>query len=137
MMAVVMIIGLLMGLIGTQVAAQIDKARVQTTKAKIVQLSQSIEMYKLDNGRYPSTDQGLRALIEKPTGDPEPKRWQPGGYVKREMLLDSWDEQFQYTSPGNNNTRGFDLWSLGSDGQPGGEETDSDLGNWDTEDAGR
>ena len=133
MMAVVMIIGLLMTLIGTQVAAQIDKARRTTTQAKIKQLESALEMYKMDNARYPSTDQGLRALIEKPTGAPEPKRWQPGGYVKGDMLEDSWQEDFQYASPGTNNTRSFDLWSLGADAAPGGEDTDADLGNWSTE----
>lgn len=131
MMAVVMIIGLLMTLIGTQVAERIDGARVTTTQAKIKQLEQALEMYKLDNARYPTTEQGLAALVEKPTSGPEPRRWQPGGYVKRDMLLDSWQQEFEYASPGTNNTRSFDLWSLGADATPGGEENDRDLGNWD------
>lgn len=133
MMAVVMIIGLLMALIGTQVAQRIDVARVTTTQAKIKQLESALEMYKMDNARYPSTEQGLRALVEKPSGAPEPKRWQPGGYVKSDMLKDSWQEAFQYASPGSNNPRSFDLWSLGADAAPGGEDTDADIGNWDGE----
>ena len=130
MMAVVMIIGLLMTLIGTQVAGRIESARSTTTKAKITQIEQALEMYRMDNSRYPSTEQGLRALVEKPSGDPEPRRWAAGGYVKKTMLTDSWDEEFQYASPGTNNPRGFDVWSLGADAAPGGEDTARDLGNW-------
>ena len=130
MMAVVLIIGLLMTLVGTQVAQRIDGARVTTTQAKLKQLEQALEMYRLDNTRYPSTEQGLVALVEKPSGDPEPKRWQPGGYARRDMLMDAWDEEFQYASPGTNNTRSFDLWSFGADATPGGEGNDSDIANW-------
>lgn len=130
MMAVVMIIGLLMTLVGTQVAQRIDSARVTTTEAKIKMLEQALEMYRMDNARYPTTDQGLMALVEKPSGDPEPRRWQLGGYVKRDMLRDSWQEEFQYESPGSNHPRGFDLWSLGADATPGGEHTDADIANW-------
>ena len=130
MMAVVLIIGLLMTLVGTQVAQRIDSARVTTTAAKLKQLEQALEMYRLDNIRYPSTEQGLQALIEKPNGDPEPKRWQAGGYARRDMLLDSWQEEFQYASPGTNNARSFDLWSFGADATAGGEGNDSDIANW-------
>jgi general secretion pathway protein G len=130
MMAVVLIIGLLMTLVGTQVAQRIDSARVTTTAAKLKQLEQALEMYRLDNTRYPSTEQGLFALVEKPSGDPEPKRWSPGGYARRDMLLDAWQEEFQYASPGSNNTRSFDLWSFGADANAGGEGNDSDIANW-------
>jgi general secretion pathway protein G len=136
MMAVVMIIGLLMTLIGTQVAERIDVARVTTTHAKIRQLEAALEMYRMDNVRYPSTEQGLMALVEKPSGTPEPKRWQAGGYVRRDMIQDSWQEDLQYARPGTNNARSFDLWSLGADAVPGGEGTDADIGNWSTEVAG-
>lgn len=130
MMAVVLIIGLLMTLVGTQVAQRIDSARVTTTAAKLKQLEQALEMYRLDNIRYPSTEQGLRALVEKPSGDPEPKRWQPGGYARRDMLVDAWQEEFQYLSPGTNNARSFDLWSLGADAAAGGDDNDADISNW-------
>ena len=136
MMAVVVIIGLLMTLIGTQVVGQIDGAKVTTTSAKIKQLETRLEMYRMDNGRYPTTEQGLMALVERPTSEPEPRRWNPDGYVKRDMLKDAWDEAFQYQSPGTNNPRGFDLWSLGADNQAGGDDYDADLGNWDEEDIG-
>ena len=137
MMAVVLIIGLLMTLVGTQVAQRIDSARVTTTAAKLKQLEQALEMYRLDNIRYPSTEQGLHALVEKPSGDPAPKRWQPGGYARRDMLVDSWQEAFQYTSPGTNNARSFDLWSFGADATAGGDNNDADISNWYTEVDGR
>jgi len=136
MMAVVMIIGLLMTLIGTQVAERINLARVTVTQAKIKQLEAALEMYRMDNARYPSTEQGLMALVEKPSGTPEPKRWQVGGYVKPDMIRDSWQEELQYAQPGTNNPTSFDLWSLGADSAPGGEGSDADVGNWAEEVAG-
>ena len=88
----------------------------------------------MDNGRFPTSDQGLRALIEKPSGAPEPYDWRPGGYLsKRELPRDAWNNEFQYASPGERNPDSFDLWSLGRDGKPGGLEEDSDIGNWATE----
>lgn len=132
MVAVVAIIGLLMTLVGTQIIGQIDSTNVKLSKAKITQVGQALEMYRLDNGRYPTTEQGLDALINKPTSNPEPRRYMRGGYLKgRENISDAWGIQFQYASPGTHNTRDFDLWSLGADANPGGEETDADFGNWD------
>ena len=137
MVAVVAIIGVLMTLVGTQIAAQLDKANVQATKAKISSVSQALELYRIDNGRYPTTEQGLQALITKPTTNPEPKRYMAGGYIKsRANLMDAWDNDLQYASPGQHNPRGFDLWSLGSDQEPGGAESGADFGNWDEEVAG-
>jgi len=134
MVAVVAIIGILMTLVGTQIAAQMDRTYVQASKAKISQVSQALEMYRLDNGRYPTTEQGLDALVTKPTANPEPRRYLPGGYVKgRDYLMDAWGTAFQYTSPGTHNTRGFDVWSLGADGVAGGTDSDSDFGNWDSQ----
>jgi general secretion pathway protein G len=132
MVAVVAIIGILMTLVGTQIAAQLDRTYVQASKAKISQVSQALEMYRLDNGRYPTTEQGLQALVSKPTTNPEPRRYLPGGYVKgRQFLMDAWGLDFHYASPGTHNTRGFDVWSLGSDGNAGGADSSSDFGNWD------
>jgi general secretion pathway protein G len=97
-----------------------------------VQLETALEMYKIDNSRYPTSEQGLEALLRKPTAAPEPRRYPPDGYLKRrDSLNDAWDATFQYESPGHHNTRRFDLWSLGADETPGGEETDRDIGNWD------
>jgi general secretion pathway protein G len=85
----------------------------------------------MDNGRFPTTEQGLRALIEPPTIGPEPRNYRPGGYLQGgELPRDAWGNDFHYEFPGTNNTEGFDIWSLGADGQPGGTETDADIGNW-------
>jgi general secretion pathway protein G len=127
-MAVVIIMGLLMGLVGVSVFSQVDKARVVTARAKISQLENALEFYRMDNSRYPTTEQGLDALINEPSGA---RGYPPGGYLqKKEALLDPWEEPFLYQSPGENNQRTFDIWSLGADSSPGGAELDSDIGNW-------
>jgi general secretion pathway protein G len=127
-MAVVLIMGLLMGLVGVSVFSQVDKARVTTAQVKIKQLENALEFYRMDNSRYPTTEQGLRALIEEPSGS---KSYPPGGYLqKKEALKDPWEEPFQYESPGQHNARTFDIWSLGADSAPGGSDLDSDIGNW-------
>ena len=129
--AVVIIMGLLMGLVGVTVFNQVNQARVTTARAKIAQIESALEFYRLDNSRYPSTEQGLEALIHKPTIPPEPRNYPPGGYLKKaEGLLDPWDEPFQYLSPGQRNPHSFDVWSLGADAAPGGSNTDGDIGNW-------
>jgi len=130
-MAVVVIMGLLMGIVGTAVFSQIDKARVNTTRAQIDQLEAALTFYQMDNGRFPTTDQGLQALVEQPTSAPEPRNYNPAGYLrKKQVPRDGWGAPYQYSMPGGNNPEGFDLWSLGADGQPGGTGTDADLGNW-------
>ena len=131
-MAVVVIMGLLMSIIGVSISGQIDKARLATAKAQIAQLESALELYRMDNGRYPTTVQGLQALISKPGDAPEPRNYPRGGYLtKKDALLDPWSEPFQYASPGTHNSYGFDLWTLGADQAAGGEEGDSDIGNWD------
>jgi len=133
-MAVVLIMGLLMGMVGLQVFAQVDKARVATAKAKIAQLESALEFYRMDNARYPTTDQGLESLLRKPSGAPEPRNYPPEGYVKRvDALADPWGERYRYLSPGQHNPHTFDLWSLGADSSPGGEGADAEFGNWDAE----
>ena len=130
-MAVVVIMGLLMGIVGTAVFSQIDKARVNTTRAQIDQLEAALTFYQMDNGRFPTTDQGLQALVERPTSAPEPRNYNAAGYLKkRQVPRDGWGNPYQYAMPGGNNPEGFDLWSLGADGQPGGSGNDADLGNW-------
>ena len=130
-MAVVVIMGLLMGIVGTAVFSQIDKARVNTTRAQIDQLEAALTFYQMDNGRFPTTEQGLQALVEQPTSAPEPRNYNAAGYLKkRQVPLDGWGNPYQYAMPGGNNPEGFDLWSLGADGQPGGTGNDADLGNW-------
>jgi general secretion pathway protein G len=136
-MAVVLIIGMLSGIVGFAVFQQVDKARVVTARAQIDRLESSLELYSMDNGHFPSTEQGLDALIHRPSGAPEPANYQSGGYLKGgELPKDPWGFDFQYESPGVNNDGSFDLWSFGKDGTAGGEELDADIGNWSDEDSG-
>lgn len=130
-MAVVVIMGLLMGLVGTAVVDRIRQARVSTTRAQIEHLDAALNFYQMDNGRYPTTEQGLHALIAQPTIAPEPNNYNPSGYLKKKQVpKDSWGNAFHYEMPGTRNVDGFDLWSLGADGQPGGTGPDADIGNW-------
>ncbi len=132
-MAVVLIMGMLMTLVGVAVFQQVDKARITTARAKIAQLESALEFYRMDNARYPTTDQGLQSLIRKPDSQPAPRNYPAGGYVKRrDALEDPWGQGFRYESPGQHNPHSFDLWSLGADGAEGGEAGDADVGNWDT-----
>jgi general secretion pathway protein G len=130
-MAVVLIMGLLIGLVGTSVFQQVSGARVGTTRAQLKSLEAALGFYQFDNGRFPTTEQGLDALVHKPTGAPEPRNWRTGGYIAGGALpKDAWGEEFRYESPGTHNTDSFDLWSLGADGAAGGADNDADIGNW-------
>ncbi len=130
-MAVVLIIGLLSTIVGTVVFSQVDKGRVTTAKAQIKSIESGLEFYRMDNGRYPTTEQGLQALVEMPSLEPIPKSWRPEGYLQGGRVPDDpWSNPYYYLSPGQNNPYSFDLWSLGSDGNPGGEGIDADIGNW-------
>ena len=136
-MAVVIIMGLLVGIVGTAIFSQLDEARVKTTHAQLKQLESALAFYQMDNGRFPTTEQGLQALIELPTLAPEPRNYRRGGYLQGGKLPDdAWNNPYQYEMPGSHNTEGFDLWSLGADGQPGGDGTDADVGNWAESDEG-
>ena len=117
-MAVVMIIGLLSSLVGFAVFQQVDKGRVVAAKAQISNLEGVLELYRMDNARFPTTEQGLDALVHKSTVSPEPRNFQAGGYMKR-VPVDPWGSPYEYESPGINNTRSFDLWSSGADQTPG------------------
>lgn len=133
-MAVVVIMGLLMTLVGVAVFQQVDKARVTTAKAKIAQIESALEFYRMDNSRYPTTQQGLNALVVRPTSEPEPRSYPAGGYLKSMSAIeDPWGTTFRYESPGQHNPHSFDLWSQGADQADGGEDLDGDIGNWDAE----
>lgn len=125
-MVVVVIIGVLIGLVAPNILGRVDEARVTAAQADIATLEQALEMYKLDNQTFPSTDQGLQALVEKPTGTPEPRKWNPSGYLKKGVPQDPWGNDYQYFSPGSNGA--FDLYSFGADGRDGGEGYDADIG---------
>jgi general secretion pathway protein G len=130
-MAVVLIIGMLSALVGTAIVSNIGQARQKTTFTQIKQLEAALTFYQMDNGRFPTTEQGLRALVEKPSGSPEPRNYRPGGYLQGGAVpLDAWGAPFQYMSPGQHNPQGVDIWSYGGDGQPGGSDVDADIGNW-------
>ena len=127
-MVVVVILGILAALVVPQVMSRPDQAKVTVAKGDIKAIAAALDMYKLDNFAYPSTQQGLDALVKKPSGTPQPKNWNRDGYLKR-LPKDPWGNDYQYLSPG---TQGqFDLYSFGADGKPGGSELNADIGNWD------
>ena len=129
-MAVVLIMGFLAGIVGVAVVAQIDKARVTTTKTQIKQLEAALTFFQMENGFFPSTDQGLEALVQKPTAGREALNYREGGYLQGGVVpLDAWQSPYQYESPGQIN-RDYDIWSLGADGVAGGTGSDADIGNW-------
>ncbi|MCZ6464008.1 MAG: type II secretion system major pseudopilin GspG [Proteobacteria bacterium] len=128
-MAVVLIMGLLVGIVGYNVFSQVDAARIQTTRAKMSQLESALEFYRMNHSQYPTSEQGLDALIRSPTAPPEPKNYPPEGYLRKaSALLDGWNTRFEYDSPGANSRHTFDLWSLGPDRAPGGND---DVVSWD------
>ncbi len=104
-----------------------DKARVAKTQADVKNIETALSMYKLDNFNYPSTSQGLQALVSKPSGTPEAKNWKPGGYLSQ-LPNDQWGNPYQYLNPGSRAV--VDVYSFGADGQPGGEGMNADIGNW-------
>jgi len=126
-MVVVVILGILAALVVPQVMNRPDQAKVTVAKGDIKAISAALDMYRLDNFAYPSTQQGLSALVEKPRGNPQPRNWNRDGYLKQ-VPKDPWGNDYQYLSPG---TRGpYDLYSLGADGKPGGSDLNADIGNW-------
>ena len=128
-MVVITILGILAALIVPRVVGRTDDARITAAKTDISGIMQALKVYRLDNGRYPTTEQGLRALLEKPTIDPLPNNWKQGGYLERSsMPKDPWGKEYQYLSPG---LRGeVDVFSFGRDNQSGGEGPDADIGSW-------
>ena len=129
-MVVVLIVGLLMTVLATNVFRRLGGAQADIARLQVSKLSQQLELYKLDNGTYPTSEQGLAALVHEPTTEPRPRRYPEGGYVSAKDLLDPWQMPFKYERPGKNNARSFDLYSFGADGQPGGEGENAEIGNW-------
>jgi len=124
---VVVILSILAIMVVPQFMDQPDKARVARAQADIQALQTALSLYKLDNFRYPSTAQGLQALVSKPSGQPEARNWKPGGYLQQ-LPNDPWGNPYQYLNPGAHGE--IDIYSFGADGQPGGEGVDADIGNW-------
>jgi general secretion pathway protein G len=125
-MVVVVIIAILISFVGQKVLDKPDQARIVKAKHDIKTLEAALEMYKLDNFNYPSTEQGLQALVEQPSGDPEAKHWK--GYMPK-LPKDPWDHDYQYLNPGTHGE--IDIYSLGKDGRLGGDGVNADIGNWD------
>lgn len=124
LLVVLAILGLLMSLVGPRVLNQLGGAKTKTAGIQIKDLEQSLEMYKLDVGRFPSTEEGLAALVKKPGSA---AGWN-GPYLKSDVPLDPWKREYHYKYPGDNGE--LDIYSYGQDGQAGGESEDADVGNW-------
>jgi general secretion pathway protein G len=130
-MVVVIILGLLAALVLPKFLGQEEKAKVQVTKTQIRALEGALDAYKLDNGFYPTTDQGLDALITKPVVGRIPDKWRDGGYLKPARIpKDPWGKDYVYVSPGSEG-REYEITSYGADGEPGGEGNNADINSWD------
>ncbi len=126
-MVVIVILGILAALVVPRIISRPDEARVVAAKQDIASLMQALKLYRLDNQRYPTTEQGLQALVEKPTSTPIPPNWKKGGYVER-LPKDPWGTPYQYLNPGVHGE--IDVFSYGADAAPGGEDFDADIGSW-------
>ena len=127
LMVVVVILSVLALVVVPRVIDRPDQARAARAKADIAAIASAVKLYRLDNYRYPTTEQGLEALVEPSSLDPEPRNFKAGGYLE-ELPLDPWGRPYLYLSPGENGE--FDLYSLGADGLSGGEGQNEDIGNW-------
>lgn len=124
LLVVLVIIGLLAGYVAPRYFSQVGKSEVKAAQAQINSLEKALDHYRLDIGRYPSTEQGLKALMERPQNE---AKWQ-GPYLQKAIPLDPWGNAYQFKSPGDHGD--FDLWSLGKDGQQGGTGEGADVTNW-------
>jgi general secretion pathway protein G len=129
-MVVVVILGILASVVVPRIMDNPDKARVAKARHDIQALESALDVYRLDNFVYPTTDQGLEALVTMPTTAPEPPNWKQGGYIKK-LRKDPWGNDYLYLSPGEHGD--IDIYSLGADGAPGGEGVYADIGSWDLE----
>ncbi len=129
-LVVVTIIGILAAIVVPRIMDRPDQARIVAAKTDVRAILGALKLYRLDNGNYPTSDQGLRALVEKPTSQPVPRNWNPNGYLEK-MPQDPWRATYLYLNPGLHGE--IDVFSLGADGVPGGEGTGADIGNWNLE----
>ena len=126
-LVVLVIMGLLISVVAPNVLNRADEARVQKVQADFKAIETALKIYRLDNYVYPTTEQGLQALVEKSSLDPEPRNFKDGGYLQ-ELPLDPWGRPYLYLSPGERGE--VDIYSLGADGLSGGEDQNADIGNW-------
>jgi len=127
-LVVIVVIAILATLVAPNIFQHVGAAKDATAKSQIEMLGAALDAYRLDNGRYPSTEQGLNALWEKPTIDP-PVNWR-APYLRKPVPLDPWGRPYVYLFPGQANLQGYDLMSYGADGKPGGEGEDADITSW-------
>ena len=126
-MIVVVILGILAAVVVPKILDRPDTAKIAAAKSDIAVIMQQLKLYRLDNSSYPSTDQGLNALIVKPASNPLPTNWKTGGYLER-LPNDPWGRLYLYLNPGLKGE--IDVYTLGADGQPGGEGPNADIGSW-------
>lgn len=126
-MVVVAILGILAALVVPKILSRPDEARIAAARQDVASLMQALKLYRLDNQVYPRTEQGLAALVVKPTTPPIPPNWKPGGYIER-LPKDPWRNDYQYLNPGLHGE--IDVYSLGADGELGGEGNNADIGSW-------
>lgn len=126
-MVVVVILGILAAVVVPNVMGAPGKARMTAAQNDVKGLESALDYYKLDNFQYPSTQQGLEALVTRPSGEPQPRNYKAEGYIKS-LKKDPWGNPYQYMNPGKNGA--IDIFSYGADGKPGGEGEDADIGNW-------
>ena len=132
LMVVIIILGILAMWVAPKIMGRPGEAKQVKAKLDIQNLETALKLYKLDNGNYPSTEQGLQALVEKPESGIIPKKWKEGGYLEKgKVPKDPWGNEFVYLSPGLQGD--FDIISYGADGVPGGENEDKDINNWEIE----
>lgn len=129
-LVVVIILGILIGLVGPRILGRPEEARRAKAKLQIENIEGALKLYYMDNGNYPTTEQGLEALVEKPTTGKIPRKYRSGGYLEGNKLPpDPWDGSYIYLSPGVHNKE-YDIESYGSDGEDGGEGNDADIESW-------
>ena len=132
LMVVIIILGILAMYIGPKIMGRPEEAKIVKARVDIAALETALKLYKLDNGLYPDTEQGLQALVEKPETGNIPRRWKEGGYLEKgQVPKDPWGNDFIYLSPGIKGD--FDIISYGADGVPGGEAENKDINNWEIE----
>ena len=127
-MVVVVILGILAAVVVPRVMDRPDQARITKVKSDVRALESALNLYRLDNFNYPTTEQGLIALVTMPSGTDAPRNYRSGGYIDR-LQKDPWGNDYQYLRPGRDG-RDYDLYSLGADGRPGGDGANADIGNW-------
>ena len=132
LLVVIVILGILVGIVGVRIMGEPEKAKRTKARVQIANMETALKLYKLDNGYYPTTEQGLQALIEPPSVGKLASAWRDGGYLEKGRVpKDPWDNEYVYLCPGIHGD--FDLVSYGADGETGGEGKDQDINNWELE----